>query len=151
MFSLNVKLFLFFLIQFFFVSEISATMKEDYNKKKNMNQSCNLETAGFINEISIAGNYQYGEDKSPINYYEYYCILKDGTILNFYKSKSGAFDSKQKFKKGNLYETKLIDGKRFEYSIENNNLIEYYCKGYSKCIGEIQRKKLGGGILIKDD
>ena len=88
-------------------------MKEDYNKKKNMNQSCNLETAEFINEISIEGNYQYGEDKSPINYYEYYCVLKDGTILNFYKSKNGLFDSKQKFKKGNLYETKLIDGKTY--------------------------------------
>ena len=146
MFSLNLKLFLFFIIQFFFVSEINASMKEEFNKKKNMDQSCNLETAEFINEISIEGNYQYGEDKSPINYYEYYCVLKDGTILNFYKSKSEAFDSKQKFKKGNLYETKLIDGKRFEYSIENNNLIEYFCSGYSECIGEIQRKILGKKI-----
>ena len=146
MFFLKVKFFLFFLIQILFVSDISATMKEDYNKKKNMNQSCNLETAGFINEISIAGNYQYGVDKSPINYYEYYCVLKDGTILNFYKSKSGAFDSKQNFKKGNLYETKLVDGKRFEYSIENNNLIEYYCYGSSECIGEIQRKIIGKKI-----
>ena len=69
--------------------------------------------------------------------------MKDGTILNFYKSKRGAFDSKQKFKKGNLYETKLIDGKRFQYSIENNNLIEYFCNGSSECIGEIQRKIIG--------
>ena len=143
MFFFKVKFFLFFLIQILFVSDISATMKEDYNKKKNMNQSCNLETAGFINQISIACNYQYVVYKSPINYYEYYCVLKDGTILNFYKSKSGAFDSKQKFKIGNLYETKLVDGKRFEYSIENNNLIEYYCYGSSECIGEIQRKIIG--------
>ena len=130
--------------------QISESMKEKYNKKKNMNQGCNSQTADFINEISLPGNYEYGKDKSPINYYEYYCVLKDGTIVNFYKSKSEEFDSKEKFIKGSLYEKKLFDGKRFEYSIEKSNLIEYSCRGTTECIGDIQRKILGKKISIKN-
>ena len=96
---------------------------EEYKAREKLAKTCTVEEANFVGPIYMS----YTSDENNIPSRKYYCVYPDGTVGAISSWESGEKTYKPWFQ--GIIDTPITwrENLRSELSIEENQLIQYYC------------------------